>query len=87
VAVRAVRRGDHVVLLERTTDPHRDGFLADRDMQEARQLARAETLLHLLLEAADEQHLAQELPQRLLGELGRALDLGHRAGVYASDEG
>ena len=68
VPVGAVGRGDHVVRLERRADAARDRLLADRDVQEARQLARAEALLHLLLEAADQQHLAVELAQPLVGE-------------------
>ena len=50
--------------------PDGDGLLADRDVQEARQLAGAEPLLDLLLEAPDEQHLAEEVPQAL-GRDGR----------------
>src|SRR5581483_1920287 len=69
VAVRAMRRGEDVA---------RDRLLADRDVEEARQLARAEALLDLLLEVADQQHLLQELPQPLPGERSPlALDLGH----------
>ena len=66
--VGAVRRREHVPLRHRAR--HADGhrFLADRHVQEARQLARAELLLDLLLEPADEQHLAVELPQPLLRE-------------------
>ena len=66
VPVRAVGRRDHVAVLERAA--HADGarLLADRDVEEAGQLARAEALLHLLLEAADEQHLAQDVGQLVL---------------------
>ena len=71
VAVRAVRRGDHVVGLERGADAGGDRLLADRDVQEAGQLAGAEALLHLLLEAADEQHLAEQLAQTLVRERAR----------------
>ena len=82
VAVRAVRRGDHVVRLERGADARGDRLLADADVQEARQLAGAEALLDLLLEAADQQHLAEELVQPLVRQRAlRAwllLDLGHR---------
>ena len=54
--------------LERRAYPRRDRLLADRDMEEAGQLARAEALLHLLLEPADHEHLAEELAQALVGE-------------------
>ena len=62
VPVGTVRRREHVPLRHRAR--HADGhrFLADRHVQEARQLARAELLLDLLLEPADEQHLAVEAP-------------------------
>ena len=46
--------------------PDGDGFLADRDVQEAGKLARAEPLLDLLLEPADQEHLAQQLAQTCL---------------------
>ena len=68
VAVRAVRGGEDVAVLQRLADADGDGLLADRDVEEAGQLARAEALLDLLLEAPDEQHLAQEVAQRLLGQ-------------------
>src|SRR5207253_27016 len=80
VAVRAVRRGDHVALLERGADADGDGLLPDRDVEEARQLPGAETLLDLLLEAPDQQHLAQQLALALLRECRRSLlHLGHGA--------
>ena len=66
--MRTVSRRDHVVGLERSADAGGDGLLADTDVQEARQLAGAEALLHLLLEAADQQHLAKELTQPLVRE-------------------
>ena len=74
--MRAVRRGEHVAVLHRAADADADGLLADRDVQEAGQLAGAEPLLDLLLEAADEQHVAQELRQLLLRELLAASRLG-----------
>ena len=40
-------------------------LLADRDVQEPGQLARAEPLLDLLLEAADQEHLAEEAAKHL----------------------
>ena len=57
VAVRAMRRSDHVAVLERAADADGAGLLADRDVEEAGQVAGAEALLDLLLEAADEEHL------------------------------
>ena len=82
--MRAVRGRDHVVLLERAADADRDGLLADRDVEEAGQLAGAEALLDLLLEAPDQQHLAEELAQLLLGERPSLLPrLWPRAPVYA----
>ena len=82
VPVRAVGRGDHVAVLERAADADRDRFLTDRDVQEAGQLAGAEALLDLLLEAPDQEHLAEEVAQRLLGQGASLLDLGHcRASV------
>src|SRR4029079_18213433 len=55
-----------------------DRLLPDRDVQEPRQLARPEPFLDLLLEAPDQEHLAEELAQPLLGERSPlALDLGH----------
>ena len=71
VPVRAVRRGDHVVRLERRHHARRDGLLADRDVQEARQLAGAEALLDLLLEAPDQQHLAEKLAETLVRQRAR----------------
>jgi hypothetical protein len=67
VPVRAVRRGKDVAVLHRLADADRDPLLADRDVQEAGQLARAEALLDLLLEPPDQEHLAQEVAQPLLG--------------------
>ena len=61
--------------------PRRDGLLADRDVQEAGQLAGPEALLDLLLEAPDQEHLAEEIAELVLGQAPfRArfpLDLGH----------
>src|SRR5207248_11779680 len=74
---RAMRRGHDVPLLERAAHADRHRLLADRDVQEARQLARAEPLLDLLLEAADEQHLAEAIAEILLRERLPLLQLGH----------
>jgi hypothetical protein len=46
-------------------------------VQETRELARAEALLGLLLEAPDEQHLAEELAQEIFGNCALLFDLGH----------
>ena len=45
----------------------RHRFLPDRDVEELREPAGAEALLDLLFEAADEEHLAEEPAQHLLG--------------------
>src|SRR3972149_4958531 len=42
VGVRAVRRGDHVALLERTADPDGDGLLPNGDGEGARELPAPE---------------------------------------------
>jgi hypothetical protein len=77
VPVRTVCGSDHVALLERAADADGAGFLADRDVQETGELARAEALFDLLLEASNQQHLAEEIPQLLLGNRPLLLDLGH----------
>ena len=74
-----MRGRDDVALLERATDADRDRLLADGDVEEAGQLAGAKPLLDLFLEAADEEHLAEEVAQGLLGQLAAFLDLGHGA--------
>src|SRR5579884_58261 len=84
VPVRAVRRREDVALLHRAAHADRDRLLADRDVQESRQLSRPEPLLHLLLEPANEEHPAQEVAQRLLVDSGLALDLGQSAGSVRS---
>ena len=85
VPVGAVGRGEDVAVLHRLADADRDRLLADRDVQEARQLARAEPLLHLLLEAPDEEHLAQEVAQRLVVQGAFLLDLGQSSGSVRFD--
>ena len=77
VAVRAVGRGEDVAVLHRLADADLGRLLTDRDVQEAGQLAGAETLLDLLLEAPDQEHLAQEVAQPLLGQRPPLLDLRH----------
>src|ERR671919_2957166 len=66
VPVRAMRGRDHVLALEGGADARGDRLLADRDVQEPRKLARPKALLDLLLEAADQEHLAGEHAQHLL---------------------
>ena len=65
VAVGTMCRGDYIVALERGAHARGSRLLADRDVQEPRQLAGAESLLHLLLEAADQEHLAEEAAEHL----------------------
>ncbi len=77
VPVRAVSGGDDVAFLERSTDADSDCFLADRHMEESRQLACSEALFDLFLEAPDEQHLAEELAQQLGRDRPLPLHLGH----------
>src|SRR2546423_6061277 len=77
VAVRAVGRGDHVAVAEGAADADCNCLLADRDMQEPGQIARAKTLLDLLLEPPNEKHLAEELAQRLLRDPAALLDFRH----------
>jgi hypothetical protein len=77
MTVGPVRGGDHVSLLERAADTDSDGLLPDRDVEEAWQLAGPEALLDLLLEASNEQHLAEELPQKLGRDDPFSLHLGH----------
>ena len=66
MAVGAVGRGDDVLARERRAHARGDGLLPDRDVQETGELAGAEPLLDLLLEAPDEQHLTEEAAQPLL---------------------
>jgi hypothetical protein len=55
----AVRRSDRVVRAQVGAGPRRDGFLSDRQMGEARNVAGQEVLLDPLLERADADHRAQ----------------------------
>ena len=80
VPVGAVGRREDIAFGHRLADADIDGLLADRDVQEARQVAGAEALLHPFLEPADEQHLAQELAERLVVQRSSLLDLGHGDG-------
>src|SRR5579885_2045731 len=79
VPVRTVRRGEDIAVLHRLAHADRDRLLPDRDVQEAGKLAGAEALLHALLEAADQQHLPQEVPQEVLADGALPLDLRHGA--------
>src|SRR5205823_1170979 len=76
--VRPVRRRDHVAVLERAADADGSRLLAERDVQEARQLTSPEALLHLLLESPDEEHVPEELEQALARDFSLAFHLGHR---------
>jgi hypothetical protein len=80
VPVGTVGRREDIALLHRLADADGDGLLADRDVQEARQLARAEPLLDMLLEPADQEHLAEEPAQRLLVQGAFLLDFRHGSG-------
>ena len=62
---------------ERAADADGARLLADRHVEESRQLAGAEPLLDLLLEAADEEHLAQDVAQVALRERRLRLNLCH----------
>ncbi len=81
--VRTVGRGDDVAVLERAADADRDRLLADRHVEEAGQVSGPEALLHLLFEAANEQHLAEEEKEPLVRE-GVALLLDPCHGPHAS---
>jgi hypothetical protein len=75
-----MRGGEDVTLFHRLADADRDGLLADRNVQEAWQLAGAEPLLDVFLESTDQQHLAKELAQRFLVDGAFLLDLRHGSG-------
>src|SRR5439155_9789131 len=77
VSVGAVRRGDDVALLQSPADADSDGLLADRHVQEARKFPGPESLLDLLFEPPDQQHLAEELAQIRLRERSFLLHLRH----------
>jgi hypothetical protein len=63
VTVGPVRRSDHVAVFQCPANADRDSLLPDGDVEEAGQLAGAKALLDLLLETANEEHLAQEILQ------------------------
>ena len=61
VAVLAIRRDDGVLRRQRLHHADGDRLLADVEVQEAADLAGAVELRALLLEAADAQHLVQQV--------------------------
>src|SRR5204863_7235279 len=65
------------VVGERPANADVDGLLADRDVQEARQLTRPEAFLDLLLEAPDQEHFPEEFAQRLFGDPAALFDFRH----------
>jgi hypothetical protein len=69
--------GEDVVAAERLADADGDRLLTDCNVQEAGQLAGAEALLDLLLEATDDEHLAQECAQLLIRQRPPGLDFRH----------
>ena len=74
---------DDVALLERPADADRHCLLPDRDVEEAGEVTGTEALLDLLLEAADEEHLAEEVDEPLARErVSSLLDLGHERSRY-----
>ena len=77
VSVGPVGGGDHVAVLERAADADGARLLADRDVEEAGELAGAEALLDLFLEPPDQQHLAQDVRKVGLREARRVLHLCH----------
>jgi hypothetical protein len=72
-----VGRGDHVTVGEGAADADRDGLLSDCDVQEPGQLAGAEALLDLFLEAPDQEHLPEKLAQGLFRDPAALLDSRH----------
>lgn len=77
VPVRSMGGRDHVAVLQRAADSDGARLLPDRDVQEAGQLASAEPLLHLFLEAADEEHVAQDVLEIGLRQARPLLHPGH----------
>ena len=62
---------DLIALLQRHLHADHDGFLADIEMAETADRAHAVELAGLLLEAPDQQHVAQRGQFLLLGEFRR----------------
>jgi hypothetical protein len=69
VAVVAIGGDDLIAFLERHLHADDDRFLADIEMAEAADEAHAVELARLLLEAADQQHVAIGLEFLFLGKL------------------
>ena len=81
LAVLAVARDDVVVLAEHRDRAGADGFLSDVQVAEAADLAEGVGLGHALLEAAHEEHLAEQFAVQR-GAVGRVgLLLGHGRGL------
>ena len=78
MAVVAIGGDDLIPLLARHLHAGDHGFLADIEMAEAADQAHAVELAGLLLEAADEQHLAIGLELLLRRQARRAAVLQHR---------
>ena len=79
VPVGAMGRAEDVAVLHRGADADLGRLLPDRDVEEPGQLAGAKPLLDLLLEPPDQEHLAQEVPEPVLGQGAPLLDLRHCA--------
>src|SRR5262249_48354822 len=82
VPVCAVGGGEDVAVLHRLADADGGCLLPDRNVEEPRQLARAEALLDLLLDRADRELLAQDLAPGLRVQHPTLLDLCHGGAVY-----
>ena len=68
VAVAAVAGDDRILGPDGVIDADNDGFLADVEMAEPSDQAHAIHLADLLFEAADQQHLAVEIQEELVGD-------------------
>ena len=84
VAVVAIAGDDLVAVLHRHLQADDDRFLADIEMAEAADQAHAVELPGLLLEAADQQHLAIGAELLLLGERGDRRRLRLAAGARSA---
>ena len=77
VRVSAVGRRDHVVVGESPANTDGNCLLADRDVEETGEVAGPESLLDLLLESPDQQHLPQEGEKLLAGQTLPLRDSSH----------
>ncbi len=68
MAVIAIGRDDLIALLDRRLHADDDRLLTDIEMAKATDEAHAVELARPLLEAADEQHVAIELDERVLAQ-------------------